>query len=294
MLLEAAIQEWILARRADGIRDTTLSTYRSIIGTFSRANEGKLLEEISAHDMREYLLFIRQHYASEHTRADHNRVLQNFWSWAQKEYTVPNPMRNISYPNKPQPIPRAASIDDIKAMFAAAGKGTTGVRNRAILAFLLDTGARAAGVVGLKMVDLDMEKRRALVTEKGNKTRGVVFSSYTAALLSEWLAVRSPVATVFYNVDTLNPLTPHGLYQLTKRLARRAGVRERFNPHAFRHTFAKEYLLAGGDLATLSKILGHRDVSTTVNNYTVFTDREIREKHDQYTPVSKLLENDDE
>lgn len=42
------------------------------------------------------------------------------------------------------------------------------------------------------------------------------------------------------------------------------------------------------DLATLAKLLGHRDVSTTVNHYAIFTDTEVREKHEQYSPVKKL------
>ena len=284
MLIDTALQEFILACQADGLSKSTITWYTSILGAFQRVYVGRLINQISANDCRLYLVGVRRHYESKDTVSAHTRALHRFWHWAAAEYAISNPMRNIRYPDKPQPKPRTADLNDIRAMFVVAG-----VRDRAILAFLLDTGCRAAGLCGLEMVNLDMEGR-ALVTEKGNKTRAVVFSSHTVKLLAEWLEQRQPVSTVFYGLDSLKPLTPSGLYQLLRRLAKRAGVRGRFNPHSLRHTFAKEYIRNGGDLATLSKILGHRDVSTTVNHYTVFTDREIRERHDRYSPVKRLLE----
>jgi len=292
--LDSAVQEFLLACQADGLSKSTVSWYSSLVGAFQRAHTGRLLNQVSAGDVRRYLVAVRRQYDNADTINAHNRALHRFWLWAAAEYSIPNPMRNIRYPEKPQPKPRAADLDDLRAMFAATGESLSGVRDRAILAFLLDTGARAAGLCGLRVSDLEIESQRAIVTEKGDKTRSLVFSSHTVKLLSEWLELRSSVATVFYNLDTLAPLTPSGLYQMLRRLAKRAGVKGRFNPHSLRHTFAKEYIRAGGDLATLSKILGHRDVSTTVAHYTVFTDKDIREKHDQYSPVGKLLENDHE
>ncbi|MEO8606754.1 MAG: tyrosine-type recombinase/integrase [Chloroflexota bacterium] len=83
------------------------------------------------------------------------------------------------------------------------------------------------------------------------------------------------------------PLPIAGVFFL-RRIAHRAGVQDHFNPHSFRHLFAKEYILTGGDLATLSRLMGHRDVSTTVAHYTILTDSDLREKHELYSPVTKL------
>ena len=48
-------------------------------------------------------------------------------------------------------------------------------------------------------------------------------------------------------------------------------------------------LLSGGDLGTLADLLGHKDVSTTKNFYGLFTVAELKEKHRQHTPVTKLF-----
>lgn len=64
-------------------------------------------------------------------------------------------MRKIKYPKKPQAKPKAANLDDIQLMFNVAGEGDIGKRNRAILAFMLDSGVRAAGLCGLRLADVD-------------------------------------------------------------------------------------------------------------------------------------------
>ena len=53
-------------------------------------------------------------------------------------------------------------------------------------------------------------------------------------------------------------------------LGQRAGVTGFCNPHAFRHGFAIEYLMNGGDLVSLSDLMGHESVQTTRDFYAVF------------------------
>jgi integron integrase len=49
-----------------------------------------------------------------------------------------------------------------------------------------------------------------------------------------------------------------------KQAALKAGIPKRVSPHTFRHSFASHLLLAGYDLATIQKLLGHSDVKTTM------------------------------
>ena len=74
-----------------------------------------------------------------------------------------------------------------------------------------------------------------------------------------------------------------GVNQLLKRLKKRAGVTGRANPHSFRHGFAKDYLMAGGDLASLADLMGHESVETTKTFYAVFEQDDLRRKHDHFS-----------
>jgi integrase/recombinase XerD len=70
---------------------------------------------------------------------------------------------------------------------------------------------------------------------------------------------------------------------MLKRLKQRAGLAGRANPHSFRHGFAKEYLMEGGDLASLADLMGHESVETTKSFYAVFEQDDLRRKHDQFS-----------
>jgi len=110
-------------------------------------------------------------------------------------------------------------------------------------------------------------------------------------MLRAWLLVRPGGSdALFVNLSTGQALTESGVSQVLKRLKRRAGVRGRVNPHAFRHGFAREYLKNGGDLATLAKLLGHKDINTTTDFYAVFSEDELAELHEKFSPLRALRE----
>jgi integrase/recombinase XerD len=55
------------------------------------------------------------------------------------------------------------------------------------------------------------------------------------------------------------------IYVLVRRLARNAGIpsADDLSPHSLRHTFATDYLDAGGNLRDLQDAMGHADPRTT-------------------------------
>jgi hypothetical protein len=74
-----------------------------------------------------------------------------------------------------------------------------------------------------------------------------------------------------------------------RRLGGRAGLEGvRTNPHTFRHTFAKLYLLNGGDLFSLQRILGHTSLDM-VRRYVNLDTGEVKRQHAQASPVDRLV-----
>ncbi|MDX2137965.1 MAG: tyrosine-type recombinase/integrase [Chloroflexota bacterium] len=305
MSIQSAFDDFILALMADGLKPKTIAWYKTLLIHLIEAFPDKQLSDITTRDLRVYIVGLRTkttHWNgsqrreqpggfSEDTINAHVRALHKFWKWCSKEYRLPNPMAEIRYPKKPDAKPKNVEMPDVLKLFDACGGSRASARDRAILAFLIDTGCRAGGVVGLLRANIDLAEQKALVTEKGGKTRTVYFIKATALLLEAWIQTRAPVQHLFYNLETLEPLTTFGLRSLLKRLAKRAGVVGRVNPHSFRHSFAREYLRAGGDLSTLSRLMGHRDVTTTVHHYAIFTQDEVKEAHEKYSPARLLGED---
>lgn len=310
--IRIALSQFDLANRADGLAEKTQSWYRWLLDEnphslskwldqeaddqHLRERGVMLMRNISTNTLREYIVWLRnRHHSVTHepltleTINDYIRALHRFFSWSAAEYGLPNPMTRISYPKSKQQQPKAIEMDDLRRMFASCGDDRRGRRAAALMAFMIDTGARAAGVCGLLMAHVQLDERKAIVTEKGNKTRAVVFTSKTADLLRQWFAMRLDVPNVFYNLQSCEPLTVSGLRQVLEGIAERASVTGRVNPHSFRHAFARQYILNGGDLATLSRLMGHNEQSTTTGYYALFTEQEITDKHERFSPMSQLF-----
>lgn len=302
MSIADAFAEFILACRADGFSEQTITWYSHLLQESPDNVIGWLwqrsavdLQHVTTPDLRAYIVWLRDRpnantgeKRSEYTVNAFLRALHKFFNWCSAEYGIGNPMSRIAYPKMPTAAPRAVDLRDVALMLESCADDVPGRRNAALIAFLLDTGVRAGGLCGLKASDLDWNKRRATVTEKGDLTRQVVFSSAAADVLFKWFQLRDVNAYTFYNLDTAEPLTVDGLRNILRNVARRAGVTGRVNPHSFRHAFAREYLKAGGDLGTLAALMGHRQKATTLTHYAVFSLDEAAQQHELYSPMKQL------
>ena len=83
-------------------------------------------------------------------------------------------------------------------------------------------------------------------------------------------------------------LTRHGLRFLVRRLAVAARVDGvRCSPRTFRHTFAIEFLRAGGNVFTLQQILGHTHLAMT-QRYVAVAEADVVNQHRRFSPVERL------
>ncbi len=82
------------------------------------------------------------------------------------------------------------------------------------------------------------------------------------------------------------PISQESVEKLVQRLRRRADI-PRLHPHLFRHSFAVRYLINGGDVFTLQKILGHTTLEMT-RRYVTLASGDMKEKNRLYSPIDNL------
>lgn len=166
-----------------------------------------------------------------------------------------------------------------------------GIRNKAIICLMADTGMRASEVCSLEMKHLNIERRSCLVLGKGNRWLSKVFVPFTAEMLGQWLAIRSSqknikANTVFISFGGKRPGTPitrHGLHSLCECLASKSGL-EQFGPHAMRRTFAT-LAIENGAPTRLVQLAGGWKNLEMVERYTrALTPDAIR----VYSPLDRL------
>jgi integrase/recombinase XerD len=302
--IQSAIDDFLVAALADGLSPATIKHYKSKLGRVSQFIGDRELASITTNDLRQYIIGMREQteryidasnkptqdggYSLE-TVNTHIRVLHRFFKWCGEEYDKPNPMSRIRYPQPAKQTPKGIASDDIVKLLQACGDNEAGIRDRAVVAFLADTGARLGGLIGLTLDKLFLPKMQAMVTEKGSKPRMVKYTRFTDQLLRLWLDHRqSHSPYLFTSMNTGEGLTDSGIALILKRLKKRAGIQGRVNPHSFRHGFAREFILNGGDIVVLSKLLGHNNINTTAAFYAIFTEDELAQMHAQFSPLSKF------
>ena len=220
---------------------------------------------------------------------------RHFLRWAhQNNYLPTNVTKSVTIPTPPHPHPKAITIDDVDRLLkAAAGHGPKVIRyrNLSIIYMLRDTGGRIGGLVNLDIQDLELERERAYVTEKGGKSRYLYMLPTTVLVLSEWLKHRHLLEPKDHRVFTSKyhrGLSRPGIYGLLRILAQKGKLQGRYNPHSFRHAFARDALKNGGDLSRVSRLLGHSSVAVTADYYACWADEELHEFHASVSPARNL------
>lgn len=167
------------------------------------------------------------------------------------------------------PRGRALTAGEIAALFDACADDATpsGARDAALLA-LLRLGLRRAEVCGLEIGDFDASKGELVVRGKGNKERTAYLEGGARAALDDWLRVRGGGAGALLLPVTkggdveCRALKPQAIYNALGKRAQQAGVRD-ISPHDWRRTFVSDLLDAGADIATVQRMAGHANVTTT-------------------------------
>lgn len=228
---------------------------------------------------------------SAKTVLEHHRLISTVLEQAVKESLIPfNPASRATLPkvekkevNYFQPEEIAAIRDSLE---------TEPMKWKVLTHLYLITGARRGEILGLKWSAVDFEHNRIHICnnilytadrgiyEDTPKTetskRYIALPVQTMALLKQWKAVqaaeRLKLGAYYQDRDLLftkadgTPMHPDSVTDWLVKFSERHGL-PHCNPHAFRHTMASMLYFNGMDSVSISKRLGHAQVSTTANIY---------------------------
>lgn len=195
----------------------------------------------------------------------------------------PNPAKGTSRPKRQlQNSQFALKPAEIRKVIYAC----TNPRDRCLLSVLAFTGMRRAEAAALDVRDLDIEARRITIRAgKGAKERMVPITEELASDL-RLLIGRRNTGPIFLS-NRGEAFTPRHVNRIVAAAGDRAGVKSP-NPsahgltcHLFRHSFARHWKQRGGDIESLSHILGHASSATTVDLYGTQSIDDVHENYDR-------------
>ena len=224
------------------------------------------------------------------------RAIKAFWTWLFDEgFISANTMSALKLPKTPRKVVKTFTREQVQHMIKVLNqKSIRGFRDYLIVMILLDTGIRLSELMGLTIDNIDFGQNCFLVHGKGDKERLVPFGSRVRHILWQYIRNIRPEP----KFDDINqvlltdngyPLRPRAVQVMINRLGLRAGITGvRCSPHTFRHTFAKNYLLLGGDVFSLQRILGHSSLEV-VKLYINLATSDISEQHRRFSPVDNIV-----
>lgn len=165
-------------------------------------------------------------------------------------------------------------------------------RDYVITQLIFDTGMRLGETLLIKESDIDFVRRTILlpaVNTKGKKDRYVFFSAEMLKELKRWLNYKDRYKeSEFVFCTTRGTNLKVSNYETNfKKYGNRIGLKEIY-PHMLRNNFAKRFLMSGGDIYTLSKILGHSSVTVTEEAYLDLQNEDLRIQYQKHSPLLNL------
>ena len=224
------------------------------------------------------------------------RTLKAFISWAvREEYITSDHFGKIPIPKAKSKIINPFSLEQVKQMLnlcqASQGKR---LRNLSLFLILLDSGLRISELVNIDLDDVNPEEGSIKIrVSKGGRERIVPIGSLVQKVLWKYIHSGRPKPLTqqinrLFLTDKGTPLTINGVQQLIHRCGKKAGITStRVSAHTFRHTFARNYILNGGDIFSLQKILGHSSLAS-VKIYLNLYATDVKKQHVRFSPVDKL------
>lgn len=300
MLLTTVRDEFIFHCQCRKLSPRTIRNYAKQIGYLLRYLEQEHgITEIEAVEPKQIKSFLVAMDAAGRTANYLNDLLKAFkvfFRYAHEEgYTEELLTGKIHNVKKPKVILRTFTEAELKRMTNYyQGYDYLTIRNKVILLFLIDTGIRLSELTGLTEEQIKFDY--IIIRGKGAKERVVPKSPLLSKWLIKYQAVRKSYFAYRVIPDNLflsknaKPLTSTMIDRIVKQAGRDCGIASdvRVSAHTFRHTYAQFQLKAGLDIYSLSRLLGHENISITQTYLNGLRDKEVLTQAQNTSPLMNL------
>ncbi len=139
------------------------------------------------------------------------------------------------------------------------------LKHKVLFAITYDCGLRISEVIGLKISDVDFDRKRVHVRQsKHKKDRYIPLSSLTARGLQQYLSVSNPNSWLFNGKIRGSQMSREGIRHAFRSCVQKAGIEKKVCVHTLRHSYATHLLEMGLDIVSVKNQLGHADIATTM------------------------------
>lgn len=275
MLLTDAAKEFEFNCQCRKLSDKTIRNYGKLIGYLldylKEQHKVLCLEDVRPMYIKAYLMMLQERGAKPQYINDQLKAFKVLFRYLYEEgYTDSILTERIKNVKQPKTIIKTFTEQEVKKMTEYYSEHTfMEVRNRLMLMTFFDTGIRVSELIDLKLSQVKDEY--ILIHGKGDKERVVPKSPLLNKCMFKYLSTRENFfayrrvpENVFLSRNG-RPMTTEAIHRVIKIAGKAVGVSRdiRVSPHTCRHTFAQMQLKNGLDLYSLSRLMGHSNISIT-------------------------------
>lgn len=285
-------EEYINRCMIKNLSPETIKLYRSHFDMFQRTldNVQKPISEVSLKDVDHFILYVRTNQScNEITLNSYLRGVRAFLYYAMEEdylsrfrISIPKVTKKVKETYLDSELERLLKKQNLKiATF-------TEYKMWVFSNYLLATGNRLSTVLELKICDLDFDSLLIQLNKTKNRRAQIIPMSETLAkILREYLRYRKGKPDDYVFCNTRGGKGNLRTYQdMLANYNHSRGV-EKISAHLYRHTFAKKWILNGGDIFRLQKILGHSDI-TVVREYVQMFGNDLAQDFETFNPLDRM------
>ncbi len=301
MQINDVLQEFLFDLEVKNYSKKTIKGYRNNNNLFFNylKNEFNIdeIQELKTIHIKNYFLFLKK----RGLRPTYiNSILKNIRAFCvysvEEEYIKENPADKVKWQREGKVIINTFSSDEIVNMLKVY-KFTTYLkaRNKTILSILMDTGIRNTELCLIKCDDIN--ERTVLINGKGNKQRQVPLSPLLKKYMFRYERIRDEYfknkilrEDNYFLSNRGHALTVESVERVVRIAGQVAGVRKeiRCSPHTLRHWFSQEQLRNGLDVYSVSRLLGHENITITKRYLQSIKDEDIIEMSIKTSPLMNL------
>jgi len=285
-----AVTEFLMDKKADGLAQKTLATYRGMMQAMTKwIPANTKLEDMTTSFMKRKVAQIASSGLSPNTVRSYTATLKTFFSWCRQNELSDT---EITLFLGEETAPELYTTEELQRLLKRPNLRQctfTEYRNWVIINLLVNNGCRASTIRSMQVRDVHLDASVILIRHtKRRKAQTIPLSQTMQSILEHYLRVRKggPSDALFPMVNG-EPMSESCLKFAIARYNHSRGV-DKTSIHLFRHTFARLYLVdCGGDALKLQKLLGHSTLKMT-QHYVQIYDPDLVKDFQERSPLDRL------
>jgi len=232
---------------------------------FLKSNKIDNVNDVKLEHLNKFMLYLSEEGLTNKTISRKTNSTRTFFKFLRSaNYIDINPAQNLKHPEVKPHDPRILSKLEYRALRDAVRKD---IRTAAIVELLLQTGIRIGELARLNLSDVKLNNGNGeiYISEFGShEARVVPLNDAAEEAIVEYLKIRpaNVKSDNLFITKTGRPLLVRNIRATLNRYFEKAEL-SNVKVNDLRHTFIAHHLTQGTSLLTISKIAGHKRISTT-------------------------------